>query len=109
MNTISWKELGDRSAHILGNILETFTYKEGWEFFLECPNGKWVLRIVWQAPDTRHLRMTQVSRAPVLPLFSGWEQDEWENWLRLEIRECEIHESDEWMLFDGVRKYDPHK
>ena len=29
--------------------------------------------------------------------------------LRAKIKDLEMHEADEWMIFDGVRKFDPHK
>ncbi len=97
-------------------VLRGFTYKRGWTFKLEPPafdhEGVWVVRITWVCEDSRNPgKDTNVVRAVPLPrqLWMGeGPHKQLEEMLRRQIHECETHEADEWMLFNGVRKFNPH-
>ncbi len=102
------------TAVIMEGILDGFTYKRDWTFHLELQGDVWAVRIAWRSWDSRNPdRKTDVALNWTLPTIRQSVPLENQRLylirgLRRKIHECETHEADEFMLFDGVRLFDPH-
>lgn len=110
----------------INDWLRKFTYREGYEFVYFAPHeikdpqtGEpltmheghvLVLTPVW--PDSRMQGATSRGRFtfPVPPdLFRGEGGEErFKRWFRQQIHHIEMHEADEWLLYEGERLWDPH-
>jgi hypothetical protein len=96
----------------LRSVLATMTYKPTFHFEVVDVNGSDVLRVTMATHDSRPDDAPPLS-VPVdfgVPtIVPGWPDDEWRVWLRDKVHWCELHESDEWLRFDGVLVFDPHE
>ena len=100
--------------------LKNFTYREGYEIeyfpptevrdrlsdeMLRMHDG----RIVIRTPDSRMAGATSRGRFlfPIaLELFSGPNgEEQFKRWFRKQVQHVELHE---WLLYKGVREWDPH-
>lgn len=97
----------------LQQVLETMTYKPTYSFEIVDINGSDVLRITMSTHDSRPDEAPPLSIPVDFPVPEWLPENaadiEWRNWLHLKIYWCELHESDEWLRFDGELYRDPHK
>lgn len=106
----------------LRSVLETMTYKPTYAFEVVDVNGSQVLRVTLSTHDSRPDEAPPLSVPVDFPVpdvvFGGpdlfglgptMNDAEWQIWLREKIRWCELHESDEWLRFDGELFRDPHE
>lgn len=90
-------------------FLQRFTYKPGWCFTHES-RGDDIIMVEMIVPDTydpSHKEIRVTSRQKVPP-FERVSEAYAKDLIRSLIHELERHEADEWLLFDGVREWDPH-
>ena len=100
--------------------LKKFTYKEGFTWEYRAPNTLDGLRLHdgilvihtpnWQ--DSRNLTTESQGHFffPInFRLFDGPNGEAlFKRWFRQRIHEVELHEVDEWLLYEGSREWDPH-
>jgi hypothetical protein len=103
---VTYEELVDR--------LNRFTYKPGWRMRLErMATGTPYLLVEFEAENTyRPGETIKVGfREPLPPgssiLFSS--PGAFDAWLLSRLDEIERHETREWLKFDGVMIFDPHR
>lgn len=74
---------------------------------VNCTN----IRITAKVEDTynhgKEIQTVSVFPYPDAALDFGF--DHFVAWVRRSLHDWEMHESDEWLLVDGGRKFDPHK
>lgn len=95
----------------LQSVLETMTYKPTYDFEIVDVNGSDVLRVTMHTHDSRPDEAVPLSIPvdfPVPTVRAAGSADYWRDWLHRKIHWCELHESDEWLRFDGVLFNDPH-
>lgn len=98
----------------LRDLIESLTYKRGWQFFLaifreeedEAPRG-WRFHVISDTEDSMGPGRIRVNHAfPVPP--ASYNRDTWMAWLFERIRDVETHEAGEFFRVDGERVYSPH-
>jgi hypothetical protein len=110
----------------LASVLATMTYKPTYSFEIVDVNGSAVLRVTMHTHDSRPDEPVPLSIPVDFPVpnvaehrpgrftgdgrvtYTDTEEGFWQDWLRGKIHWCELHESDEWLRFDGVLHRDPH-
>lgn len=97
------------TVELVRSILEHFTYKPEWIFNLREHNGDWWVHISWRPLNSRNpTRRCDVASTWFVPTGDYFTREGLMGLFRHKLYELERHEADEWMVFDGVRKYDPH-
>lgn len=97
----------------LRDLIESITYKPGWEFSLDLfsEDGEargWALHIVSQTPDSYDVRKTIRVRHEFLVPPASYNRDVWAAWLFDRVRDVESHEAGEFFMIDGLREFAPH-
>lgn len=89
----------------LRDLLRVFTYRPGWEFFIE----RGMLRVRATVIDsTNQTQSCPLSYEHALPRYTHPGFD-WQRWLFDQIMTIERHEAQEFFQVAGVPVYDPHK
>lgn len=91
-------------------LLDSLSYKPGWEFRVQ--EGKWdttLLIHLTDVQDTYSDRRIRVTHRYVLPLRCPPDAGYARRWVRDCIHRTEMHESDEWIRFNGEMVYNPHQ
>ncbi len=99
----------------LEQFLEDFRYKPGWlinttktgslcitvstQDAYHPENARDVLDIQWLPEELKQLPDDH----------AGWTADQFLDWVRDRIRMVELHEMDEWIVYNGKHPFDPHK
>jgi hypothetical protein len=98
----------------LRSVLATMTYKPTFHFEVVDVNGSDVLRVTMATHDSRPSDAPPLSVPVEFGCPTDWEEhprvdDFWREWVHDRIRWCELHESAEWLRFDGELYRDPHE
>ena len=106
-------------------FFENFSYKPNWHFDykLEVDFDVHKVIITMQVPDSRksvpepdHFQMGARQTIPLVPISKvivlpddWYGEDHAKEYIRLQIRDMEDHEIDEWFRYKGELPFDPHK
>ena len=96
--------------------LKGITYKPGWTFALVTsdqlepgPIQRATLRITYRTPDVHDpTQIITLKFDTSIDLAMGVDEYTCRNIIAGAIVEAELHERDEWLKWDGVRRRDPH-
>jgi hypothetical protein len=99
--------------------LAGLTYKPGWSWRIVADDYRCNLAISVDTLDTDDLAAAAAERRPPRPVRIGFTfavpgfpydgRPEFVRWWRGCLRQCELHESDEWSRDGGVPIADPHR
>lgn len=96
------------AIHQLQQWLDRVTYKPNFHLTLDGSN----LQVQMQVPNThdpQHRDIDVRAPFPIPPhVLLSLDEREFFRWVRECIHWVERHEADEWLLVDGMRKWDPH-
>jgi hypothetical protein len=94
-------------------LVESITYKPGWEFSLENDtdadgSGGLALHIVSDTENSydpsKRIRVTHAFLVPP----ASYNRRNWVAWIFERIQQVETHEAGEFFMVDGVREFAPH-
>lgn len=94
-------------------LVESLTYKPGWEFRLEVrfdPDGAGGLTfgVISDTEDSRNPGRRIRVYHPFLVPAASYNRRCWIAWIRDRLADVEAHELGEFLLVDGVREFGPH-
>lgn len=97
----------------LRELIESMTYKPGWEFSLELfiedhEPRCWAFYVVSDTENSYDVEQRIRVRHEFLVPPASYNRDTWAAWLRDRLADAENHELGEFLMFDGYREFAPH-
>ena len=94
------------------SIIDTVTYKPNTKFHITENYYNTQLHIEVLVPNTYdpgNLTPIKVIHTSVLPSLGYFPEKKAPKYIRKLVHNAEIHEADEWLRFNGVMLFNPHK
>lgn len=104
----------ERSRELEGRLkafFKRFRYKSGWFFeVMEADCDSVMVKITYHATDVATGKQTLIVSSRIFhAALLRIPNEDFLKIVRNELVKAEMHEMNEWIMFDGVRVFDPHK